>query len=448
MKQHQNKLTKDFKIFPTVDKVAHKSVLRAHLAMTVHEVSRLMEQHKVSSVVIELLDRKRIVSIEDLLKHINNGGSINTTLMQLPEHALACIRSNEHILTALERLNASGDRYLAVINPDDSLLGILTYTDLLSAADPTLLIENKTIGELISRSVQITFSADWFLEDVLCHFTKLEDSIVVVDDGTPLGIITSKDVFRILASGASTALQLSAYMTSPVVTTSSASTVREALELLKTHRIKRLVVINDLNKLVGVITQSELVGFTYGSWITLSKHHSGELRELVSILETTAADSDATDMLQPMTGLENRNMLLININQEIDRMHRYLGPTFCLLLVTAETCEEQYPHTIVIKTLANALSKVVRTMDTIYHWDEKSFALLLPQTDPDQADRLIARLQEKLFDLSLLKQFSYGIHMKSHPYTIGDSGCDFLDAIADKSRIDICPTATNDKAQA
>lgn len=426
----------DFKLFPTVDKIAHKSVLHADANMSVHDVSRLMERNNVSSVVLEHPDKRCILSIEDLLNHFNNGGLGSAALHELPEHRLSTIQGHQHILTALEVINSNGDRYLAVENSDGSLLGILTYTDILSAADPTLLIEKKTIGELISRSVPISFSIDWFLEDVLCHFKTLEDSVVIVEDNIPIGIITTKDVFRIVASQTPVNRPLSTFMTSPVVTAQSSWTVSEAFVQLKSNRIKRLVVVNDQNKLAGIITQSELVGFAFGSWITLTKHHSGELRELVSILDSKPTGFDPAEIHDPATGLDNRQMLLLKVTQEIERINRYHSPTFCLLLLTIAVpdtkIDDPHQQTSIIKSLADELLLVIRSIDSICLWNDKTLALLLPQTSVEQSAYLIERIQKKLLGFQPLKQQGYEISLDSHCYRIEESCSDFLDAVTQK----------------
>lgn len=419
-----NSLAMDLKIFPTVDKIAQKSILHARLDMTVQEVSRMMQQQNVSSVVIDHGDRNSILSIEDLLMHLNNGGQGSDSLHHLPEHRLGSISGGQHILSALEMLNNSGDRYLAVQDHDGSLLGIMTYTDLLSAADPTLLIDNKTIGELISRSVPVAFSADWFLEDVLCHFKKLEDSIVIVEDGTPLGIITTKDIFRIVATGSPVDRPLSAYMTQPVVTVKSSTTVSDAFVQLKANRIKRLVVINDQNKLAGVITQSELVGFVYGSWITLSKHHSGELRELVSILDENPQEMPSELFADGNSEIGNRQRLMVEISFEIDRIRRYRCPAFSLLLISQQ---RQSSSGLLKEIMTTRLSNSLRTTDRLFHWDEQSFAVLLPQTGQAQAELLIARIQQILAEQSTTADFE--LIIDCHPFATEQSATAFIENI-------------------
>ena len=60
----------EFTIFPTVGSIAQKAVLRATLNMTVRSVSDLMDQHNVSSVLLEKNNEYYVFSVEDLLEHL------------------------------------------------------------------------------------------------------------------------------------------------------------------------------------------------------------------------------------------------------------------------------------------------------------------------------------------------------------------------------------------
>jgi predicted transcriptional regulator len=261
----------EFTIFPTVGSIAQKKVLRATLNMTIRSVSQLIHQNDVSSVVIEIAQEYFVFSVEDLLRHLHGGGSTEVTLAELKLSKITCVLADERILSAFEILETSGDRYLGVVDAKESLVGILTDTDILSAIDPTVLVQKKTIGELVTRVEPVTFTADWILEDVLTHLQRMEDSIIVVESKIPIGIITTKDIFKIISSAESTDRPLRDYMNCPVITTKVSSTIEDVLIQLKTFQIKRSVVVNEENQLVGLVTQSELVGFAYGTWINLIK---------------------------------------------------------------------------------------------------------------------------------------------------------------------------------
>jgi predicted transcriptional regulator len=133
----------EFTIFPTVGSIAQKQLLRATLNMTIRSVSQLIDHNNVNSVVLEIGEEYFVFSVEDLLKHLHSGGSSEASLAELALRKITCVFENERVLTAFEILETSGDRYLGVVDAKESLVGILTDTDILSTVDPTVLVQKK-----------------------------------------------------------------------------------------------------------------------------------------------------------------------------------------------------------------------------------------------------------------------------------------------------------------
>lgn len=422
-------------LFPTVGTIAQREILRATLETSLREVSELLSRYNVSSVVIEQTDGHYVFSVEDLLVHIHEGGQTSAKLSDLQIRKVACIGEHEHILAGLDLLEKSGDRYLGVVGSSGELVGILTYTDILSAVDPTVLVQKKTIGELISRTEPVTFSPDWILEDVLNHLRKMEDSIIVVEDRIPVGIITTKDIFRILSSGSATDLPLSEYMTSPVVTTRTDATIHDALLQLKTLKIKRSVVVDENRRLIGVVTQSELVGFAYGTWIDLVKHHASELKELVGILESKALGLEKSALSDPLTGIGNRRMLQTRLEEEIQRMRRYRSSPFSLLLIDIDhfkQVNDSHGHLVgdeVLKILATTLRGLVRTVDDVTRWGGEEFAVLLPHTPLASAAEFAARVRQTIENLALPQQIRVTISIGAGEFAVAETEQAFFERV-------------------
>ncbi len=422
-------------LFPTIGAIAQREILRASLDMSVRQVSELLSRNNVSSVVIERADGHYVFSVEDLLQHVHSGGQSSVTLGELPIRKIACLQENEHILVGLEVLENSGERYLAAVGAGGELVGILTYTDILSAVDPTVLVQKKTIGELMSRTEPVTFSPDWILEDVLSHLRKLEDSIIVIEAGIPVGIITTKDIFRILSSGSATDLPLTEYMTSPVATTDTGATIHDALMQLKTLKIKRSVVVDENRRLVGVVTQSELVGFAYGTWIDLVKHHASELKELVSFLESKATGLEKTALSDPLTGIGNRRMLQKRLDEEIQRMRRYRSTPFSLLLIDIDhfkNVNDNHGHVVgdeVLKMLASALRGLVRAVDDVTRWGGEEFAILLPHTPVDNAVEFAERVRQAIANLVFPRQIRATVSIGAGEFTMTETEQAFFERV-------------------
>ena len=425
----------EFTIFPTVGSIAQKKVLRATLNMTIRSVSQLIHQNDVSSVVIEIAQEYFVFSVEDLLRHLHGGGSTEVTLAELKLSKITCVLADERILSAFEILETSGDRYLGVVDAKESLVGILTDTDILSAIDPTVLVQKKTIGELVTRVEPVTFTADWILEDVLTHLQRMEDSIIVVESKIPIGIITTKDIFKIISSAESTDRPLRDYMNCPVITTKVSSTIEDVLIQLKTFQIKRSVVVNEENQLVGLVTQSELVGFAYGTWINLIKHHAGELKELVAILDAKAKVFEKSSLTDPLTGLGNRRLLEKRLTDEIGRMRRYAAPTFSMLLLDIDffkQINDEHGHLIgdeILKAISLKFKELVRCSDDAIRWGGEEFAILLPHTPVGDAVEFANRLRTTIENYSFVQQIKVTVSIGVGQFSLTEHESLFFDRV-------------------
>jgi len=85
-------------------------------------------------------------------------------------------------------------------------------------------------------------------------------SLVVVEDGDIVGIVTESDVVQVVAAGQPPSeVTVRDAMTSPVVTVAPDDTVDDAGSLLRDNRIKKLPVVDD--GLVGIVTAADLARY-------------------------------------------------------------------------------------------------------------------------------------------------------------------------------------------
>ena len=106
-------------------------------------------------------------------------------------------------------------------------------------------------------------------------------SLPVVDrDGRLLGIVTDRDLCcRILAEGRSYETPVRDIMSSPVRTVALDSSLEEIESVMRTNRIRHLPVLDDDNRLQGIISLSDLARHCD------SVHHE---RQLVGVLEAVS----------------------------------------------------------------------------------------------------------------------------------------------------------------
>lgn len=106
--------------------------------------------------------------------------------------------------------------------------------------------------------------------------------MVVDDDRRPIGIVTDRDLaVRVVAEGVSgLELDVADVMSSPPITIADTAPVEDALGLMRSQGIRRLIVVGKDGALVGVVSLDDVL-----SWI------SNEFRSVTAVLERSSPKS-------------------------------------------------------------------------------------------------------------------------------------------------------------
>lgn len=116
------------------------------------------------------------------------------------------------------------------------------------------------VRDVMSKDVKVV-RPDSSVKEVVATMNKFNiGSIIVVQSGRPVGIITERDILRRVAEPclAPEALTAKQVMTSPVVTINETSSIDEAARLMAKKKVKKLPVMNQ-QKLVGMLTLTDIV---------------------------------------------------------------------------------------------------------------------------------------------------------------------------------------------
>jgi len=111
-------------------------------------------------------------------------------------------------------------------------------------------------------------------------------SLVVVEAGNPVGIITERDISRCVAKGSKALrIQVKNLMSSPLITVTRSATIQDAVRVMLKHGIRRLPVI-EKGKMVGIISDRDVLRWmlriTYeSSLLLLPPHFTPEIKKIL-----------------------------------------------------------------------------------------------------------------------------------------------------------------------
>ena len=80
------------------------------------------------------------------------------------------------------------------------------------------------------------------------------------DSTKPAGVISERDIIRAIASGRKLDVSVDEVSTKQVITIKANSEVAEAAKAMNRHQIRHVVVVDEQEKLVGVVSMRDLVG--------------------------------------------------------------------------------------------------------------------------------------------------------------------------------------------
>ncbi len=141
----------------------------------------------------------------------------------------------------------------------------------------------------------------------------------------------------------------------------------------------------------------------------------------------------------PLTGLYNRRLFSETFEKELNRSRRYGSPLGLVVLDLHRFKEVNDKHghprgDEVLRAAAATLKKALRTSDSAFRIGGDEFALLLPQTDAEQALALSRRVETVFAEMLQPLQLSVGVSMDHGVATFPQDGeqADQLIRIADE----------------
>ena len=393
--------------FPLVSSIASTSIITIGIERSVAEAMDMMLEYDHRNVIVEDNDCYRILTIIDILNIQKIASNINVLLSQLNLPQIPKIEKNKNVLDTLEYLNDTLE-FMCVVNTDNSLYGLITHTDITSNIDPHTLMENYRLMDFLKLRHEIrSLTKDTLTAIVIEEMTTNSvDNVIIVENMKPIGILTTKDILRLIRDKSDVQVAVSKYMTSPIDTIHESSPIKGALELVKQKHYKRVVVVNDEGVLVGIITQRELISLTYERWATMMNQHQEELSEINSILEHENKAYKILASIDSLTGLYNRDKFSeLYMSSYLTMTQRENSMSMLLLDIDSfKKINDTYGHNMgdkVLIQISDALLKNVRSNDIVCRWGGEEFLILLPTINLENATILAKKLKKQIEEMKI-----------------------------------------------
>jgi PAS domain S-box-containing protein len=303
----------------------------------------------------------------------------------------------DNIFVALNLFRKHKVRHLSIVDQQGDLLGLVTPTTLRQLIQVGDFLTIRSVEDVMSRDVIQAAPTASILDLAQLMTQHCVSCVVITESGTkfdsqPLGIVTERDIVQFRALELEP-VQIKAHevMSSPLFCLLPQQSLWEAHQQMQQRRIRRLVVVDDRNQLVGIVTQTSVLD-TFDAWemyetVDLLQQKVCQLEsEKVNILhkQNLELEKKVEERTSRLIAQANSERILATISQRIRQsfdINSILQTTVTEIQQYLQTdrvviyqFEEEYSGRIVAECLApnqiSLLNKVIKDICFAPTWVE------------------------------------------------------------------------------
>jgi two-component system, sensor histidine kinase and response regulator len=227
---------------------------------TLREAAQLMAAEHISSLLV-MADEKAlgIVTESNILHTLHEHQSGDVRLDAVMSRPLITAPACLDLASARHLVEEHGIRHLVIVNASGLVCGIVSDTDFRLRLGTEAFRHLRTLEGIMDRNIPHLPPEATLGEAISSMVGHAADYLIVSQDEKPLGIITERDIPRLISvfqdpHGAS----LGQAMSAPLRSVHVDATVTTALETMNHFQLRHMVVLAHDGRILGVISQRRL----------------------------------------------------------------------------------------------------------------------------------------------------------------------------------------------
>lgn len=234
--------------------------------------------------------------------------------------------------------------------------------------------------------------------------------MVVVENGLPIGIITERDIVRLMGLFISDKpkcpVRIADVMSVPVATVSENTSLFEALVISSAQKIRHLPVVDASGLLIGLVTQSDLAKAHFKIYEVQRDIIEQSVNQRTQELLQANKQLKSLSLIDSLTSLGNRRAMEVDLEHTHSQALRY-NRSYSVALFDVDHFKlynDNYGHKAgdsALRRISEHLLSCIRTCDRLYRYGGEEILLILPETNLYGALILVDRILASFAELNI-----------------------------------------------
>lgn len=245
----------------TIGKYASRPVIAVDSESSVQEALLLMRDNRISCIIVLSCDEPVGILTERDIVFAANWllGQPDLLVKEVMNKPVMTASEDITIAQAYQTFTQHNIRHIVVLDEKLDMIGVFTQTDLVRSLQDKAFEGVEGVASLMTPQI---LHVDY---DVPARYAlslmarRSVSGIVVMKDDAPAGMFTERDVVNQIANGVDlTSVSVGEVMSPSVISTPVSTTPQDTIGLMQKKSIRRVLVVDELGKMAGILTQTDL----------------------------------------------------------------------------------------------------------------------------------------------------------------------------------------------
>ena len=268
--------------------IAHNEGFTLNVTATVSQsMDCMLKNGSGTAVLLVGTTPVGIVTESLLIEKLGEGIDLNSPIIALAKTSLITIHKNRPVESAFDLIVSNNIRRLVMIDDNGDFCGLILQEDLFEFLEEDVYKVDLKVADLLSPHAKvITISEKKSIQDalILMHTQHIGSVIVSNQEQESLGIITEKDILKAGYKRLDMHQNLKSLMSYPVISVQKDEAITEVITLMKRDNIRRVLVKDEHNQMCGLLTNRDIFQHVKGNVARMLEIKLRHAKEIMDLL--------------------------------------------------------------------------------------------------------------------------------------------------------------------